>query len=227
MVHRWLLSMGIGTLTLLGGMALPDTAQAQTRTFARCETERVTVRIYDDGDGLMMRVYDRLNNVTWLDTPARFNPNREGTDYFNNEGRVAIRVYAPNRADQPCFIILGVGDNPPQTGRLIGGDAIADFPTGEPGSPTAICQSNRNRVRVFNFRNNQMIRAESLPSGNIWLETTARSTPSSAGIEYITTQGEETVRLFVPSNANSPCTITIGNNPPEQGTLVRDVLIPL
>ncbi|MEO1209858.1 MAG: hypothetical protein AAFX78_09975 [Cyanobacteria bacterium J06638_20] len=220
MVNRWLLAVSLGFLSILAGTVSPSTVSAQTRTFARCETERTTVRIYDEGDGLMMRAYDRLNNIEWLDVPARSNPNREGTDYFNIRGEVAVRVYAPDDADQPCFVVLG--SNPPQSGRLIGDDPIAGIPDGNPGNPTAICQGRRNRVRIFTFRDSQMMRAESLRTGAIWLDTAARSTPLAAGTEYVNNQGEQTVRLFVPTDISTPCTITIGNESPEEGTLLRE-----
>jgi len=219
-MKRWLLSVGMGTLTLLGCVMLPSTASAQMQTLARCETDRTTVRIYDAGNGLMMRAYDRINNSEWLDTPARLNPNLEGTDYFNLRGEVAVRMYAPNRADQPCFVVIG--NNPAQVGRLIGEDPIVEVPGGEPGRPIAICEGSSNRVRVFNFRNVQMMRAETLPSGSIWMETATRSVPSTFGMEYINNQGDRTVRLFVPSNVNTPCTITVNNGRPEQGRLVME-----
>ena len=225
MLNRRLLGVSVGMLTLVVGMVRSPTATAQTRTFARCETERITVRIYDEGDGLMMRAYDRLNNIEWLDVPARLNPNREGTDYFNTRGEVAVRVYAPNRTDEPCFVVLG--DNPPQSGQLIGADPGDDGIEGGAGRPMAICQGRRNRVRIFDFRDRQIMRAESLQSGAIWLDTTARSISVSDGTEYVNNQGEQTIRLFIPTDVGTPCTITVGNESPEQGTLLREPITPL
>jgi hypothetical protein len=225
MVNRWLLRGSIALVPLLPLGGLPAAAQAQLQTLARCEAEQTTVRVYDAGDGLMMRAFDRVNNIQWLDTPARQQANLAGTDYFNVRGEVQVRLYAPANPNESCFIVIG--DNPPQAGRLIGDAPIVDRPTPAPGQPTAFCESPTYRVRVYNFRDRQMMRIESRQTGAILQDTTARTEPSNLGVDYFNNEGTMNVRLFLPSNSTTICLIGIDGNPPEQGTRLEATAVPL
>lgn len=165
----------------------------------------------------MMRAFDRVNGVTWLTTEARSEFLPQGISFVNNRGETTVQMFVPTPTNRTCFITIG--NNPPEPGSLIQGD-LGDRPPTDPQT-VALCRSTRNEARIYNRNNQLMMRMTNLQDNTVWLDTAASRVPNPEGVDYFNERGEQTVRLFVSNNPSSPCFIHIGNNPPEQGTLIQ------
>jgi hypothetical protein len=67
-------------------------------------TTRNTARVYRRGNELMLRMYDRLDSTTWLDTPARMETGSGATTYVNIRGETTVQVLQSQSSPSRCSI---------------------------------------------------------------------------------------------------------------------------
>ncbi|MFQ4135071.1 SH3 domain-containing protein [Nodosilinea sp. PGN35] len=67
-------------------------------------TNRTTARVYRQNGELKLRVHDRLDNLTWLDTPARMETTGGATSYTNIRGEQTTRVLQSQSSPTNCSI---------------------------------------------------------------------------------------------------------------------------
>ncbi len=80
--------------------------EAPTTTVMICNgTNRMTARVYRQNGELKLRVYDRLDNLTWLDTPARMETVPGATTtYVNIRGEQTTQVVQSQTSPTRCSI---------------------------------------------------------------------------------------------------------------------------
>lgn len=80
-------------------------APAPETTVLVCNgTNRTTARVYRKNGELLLRVYDRLDNLTWLDTPARMETGGGATTYVNIRGEQTTQVLQSQSSPTRCSI---------------------------------------------------------------------------------------------------------------------------
>lgn len=80
-------------------------APATETTVMVCNgTNRTTARVYRRENDLMLRVHDRLDNITWLDTPARTETGGGATTYANIRGETTVQVMQSQSSPSRCSI---------------------------------------------------------------------------------------------------------------------------
>ncbi|WP_017299687.1 SH3 domain-containing protein [Nodosilinea nodulosa] len=67
-------------------------------------TNRTTARVYRQNGELKLRVHDRLDHITWLDTPARMETGAGATAYVNINGEQTTRVLQSQSSPTNCSI---------------------------------------------------------------------------------------------------------------------------
>ncbi|MBW4461446.1 MAG: SH3 domain-containing protein [Nodosilinea sp. WJT8-NPBG4] len=78
---------------------------ASTTTVMVCNgTNRTTARVYRQNGELKLRVHDRLDNITWLDVPARPETGSGATTYINIRGEQTTRVLQSQSSPANCSI---------------------------------------------------------------------------------------------------------------------------
>ncbi|PSN12317.1 hypothetical protein C7293_20760 [filamentous cyanobacterium CCT1] len=79
--------------------------EAPVTTVMVCNgTNRTTARVYRQNGDLKLRVHDRLDNLTWLDTPARMETGAGATAYVNIRGEQTTRVLQSQSSPTNCSI---------------------------------------------------------------------------------------------------------------------------
>ncbi|MBE9114177.1 SH3 domain-containing protein [Nodosilinea sp. LEGE 07298] len=79
--------------------------EAPATTVMVCNgTNRTTARVYRQSGELKLRVHDRLDNLTWLDTPARIETSSGATAYININGEQTTRVLQSQGSPTNCSI---------------------------------------------------------------------------------------------------------------------------
>jgi hypothetical protein len=96
--------------TALAPLAIaPPMARAEF-SIAYCDGELYAVNIYRAGDPespaatLTMRIYDRADQTTFLNTAADRAPNPEGYTYSNQRGEHQWELFIANDLESPCFL---------------------------------------------------------------------------------------------------------------------------
>ncbi len=90
-----------------------------------------------------------------------------------------------------------------------------------PGETIALCEGNRrNTARVYLNNDKMMLRVYDRQDRAIWMNIEAKSETNPEVNTYLNPQGEVTVRVAVNRNAPSDCSIQVGDQPPEQGTVL-------
>jgi hypothetical protein len=80
-------------------------APAAETTVLICNgTNRTTARVYRKNGELMLRVHDRLDNITWLDTPASVETSGGATTYSNIRGEQTTQVLQSQSSPTRCSI---------------------------------------------------------------------------------------------------------------------------
>jgi uncharacterized protein YraI len=94
-------------------------APAAETTVMICNgTNRTTARVYRRDNDLMLRVHDRLDNLTWLDAPARMETDGGATTYSNTLGETTVRVMQSQSSPSRCSI--QGGSRPLEPGSVTG-----------------------------------------------------------------------------------------------------------
>ncbi|MBE9158555.1 SH3 domain-containing protein [Nodosilinea sp. LEGE 06152] len=79
--------------------------EAPVTTVMVCNgTNRTIARVYRQNGDLKLRVHDRLDNLTWLDTPARMETGAGATSYVNINGEQTTRVLQSQSSPANCSI---------------------------------------------------------------------------------------------------------------------------
>lgn len=99
-VEGWIYAPYVTVLEQPGpGVDTPET------TVLICNgTNRTTARVYRKNGELMLRVHDRLDVITWLDTPARMETGNGATTYVNIRGEQTTRVLQSQSSPSRCSI---------------------------------------------------------------------------------------------------------------------------
>jgi hypothetical protein len=98
------------------GAVMAQTVDQET-VLALCETPNHAVRIYDMNGELLMRAYDRQNEVVWMNrTPVSIERTFEGTRYTNLAGEQTVTTLVHTGASN-CTVQLG--NNTPEAGALL------------------------------------------------------------------------------------------------------------
>lgn len=96
---------------------LSHPALAIEETLSLCETGSTAVRIYVEDGETRMRVFDRQDNVIWMNkTPASEDVTSEGFQYTNRMGEQTVTL-SVNPTANNCQI--QVGDRPIEAGTLL------------------------------------------------------------------------------------------------------------
>ena len=82
-------------------------AHAAATTIGVCEAKSSVVRVYKRNSELKLRVFDRIKNVTWLDTPATTSTNPEVVEYSNIRGETKVVVQFDRNSSSSCNITTG------------------------------------------------------------------------------------------------------------------------
>lgn len=125
----------VGSKIESGRVTQGGVSNANTNTIGVCETQANTARVYDQDGQLKMRVFDRIKNVAWMDTPATRITNPEVVEYRNTAGEVIVRTTFSRNSPIDCSIIVGSRVEP---GRVTqGGAANPNTPSQPVPTPTA------------------------------------------------------------------------------------------
>jgi uncharacterized protein YraI len=82
----------------------PSAPSPETTVLVCNGTNRTTARVYRRDNDLMLRVHDRLDNITWMDTPARMETGGGATTYSNIRGETTLRVMQNQSSPSRCSI---------------------------------------------------------------------------------------------------------------------------
>lgn len=82
----------------------PGVPAPETTVMVCNGTTRNTARVYRRGNELMLRMYDRLDSTTWLDTPARMETGSGATTYVNTRGETTVQVLQSQSSPSRCSI---------------------------------------------------------------------------------------------------------------------------
>jgi hypothetical protein len=100
-------SFAVSTLTALS--FAPNIAKADF-TIAYCDGENYAINVYRTGDpeaptsALKIRIYDRSDKLTFLNTEANREPNPEGYNYSNLRGERQWTLFIANDLEAPCTL---------------------------------------------------------------------------------------------------------------------------
>ncbi|MER3476218.1 MAG: hypothetical protein C4287_06220 [Leptolyngbya sp. ERB_1_2] len=84
----------------------------------------------------------------------------------------------------------------------------------------ALCEGNRNTIRIYKEAQQLKMRAYNRQDKATWINGAPASQQQvSNGIDYTNTRGEVQVKVNIPTNSSS-CTIAIGSQPAESGTVL-------
>lgn len=85
----------------------------------------------------------------------------------------------------------------------------------------ALCEANKNTIRIYRENQELKMLATNRQDQIDWLNTAAQLESSDNGTTYTNIRGEQIVSLFIPSTSDS-CSIAIGNQPLDLGTLMTE-----
>ncbi|NMF86140.1 hypothetical protein [Nodosilinea sp. P-1105] len=86
----------------------------------------------------------------------------------------------------------------------------------------ALCETPDQTIRIYRTNGETLMRAYNRQDGILWMNRTPVSAETlPQGTRYTNQFGEQTVTTFVSANG-SDCTIQLGNNAPEAGTLLQN-----
>ena len=185
-------------------------AHAVDTAIGVCEAKSNVVRVYKRNSELKLRVFDRIKNVTWLDTPATTSTNPEVVEYSNIRGETKVVVQF-SRNSSTCNITIG---GKLETGRVTqgnpGGSGGSNPP--EPPSDTTIgvCDAKSSIARVYKRNSELKLRVFNRIENATWLDTPATTSTNPEMVEYSNIRGETKVVVQFSRNS-STCNITIGS----------------
>lgn len=85
-----------------------------------------------------------------------------------------------------------------------------------------LCQGNtRNTARVYRNNGALMMRLFDRKGGVIWFNSPAKSGSNPEVTYYTNIAGEQTIRIETNRNSPNQCSIQVGKQPLERGTLVQ------
>lgn len=83
-----------------------------------------------------------------------------------------------------------------------------------------LCEgSTRNTARVYRSNGTLMMRVFDRQTNKVWFNSEARSQTSPESTVYSNVRGEASYKVSTFRNSSRDCSITIGNQPPERGTV--------
>lgn len=86
----------------------------------------------------------------------------------------------------------------------------------------ALCETPSHAIRIYRTDSETLMRAFNRQDGIVWMNHTPVSTETlSEGTRYINQLGEQTVTTLAKANG-SDCTVQLGSNAPEAGTLLSN-----
>jgi len=99
--------MYIGNLPMeSGNLNIPGLTDTN-ETLAMCDTPQSAVRVYQDAGRIKMRIYDRQDNMVWLDTSARRDTSGNSVTYTTIRGETSASMTMVNDASAYCSLTIG------------------------------------------------------------------------------------------------------------------------
>lgn len=105
-----LIGLGVAATGALVGSILFAQRAIADFTIAYCDGDQLAMNVYRSGDPeapdstLKLRLYDRSDNMVFLDTPAIREPNPEGYTYRNERGENQWALFVPNSTESQCSL---------------------------------------------------------------------------------------------------------------------------
>lgn len=211
-----ILSVGFSLVTGASFIPLSSVpATAAEEAVLLCEgSTRNTARVYRSNGTLMMRLFDRKTNTVWFNSEARSETSPESTIYSNVRGEASYKVSTFRNSSRDCTITIG--NQPPERGTVKGN---SNPPTSNEET-LLLCEGNiRSTARVYRSNGVLTMRLFDRQTNQVWFNGTARSETNPESMIYSNARGEDSYKVSTFRNSGRDCTITIGNQTPERGTV--------
>jgi hypothetical protein len=211
---KCILSVGLSLGTVIPFVSLSSTsASAAEQTLLLCEgNTRITARVYQSNSEVKMRLFDRRTGKVTFDSAVQSATNPETVTYTNIRGEGTYRVSQFRNAQNSCSITIG--NQPAEQGTVKGGGT-------QPSSnekTLLLCEgSTRTTARVYQSNGELKMRLFDRQTNKTWFNSAVRSEMNPETVTYTNIRGEGTYRVSQFRNAQNSCSITIGNQPTEQG----------
>ncbi len=141
---------------------LQPTIAAET-TIGVCETNRDTVRVYSDNGQTKIRAYDRVNNVTWLNTAVSRSTTPEVVQFQTIRSETSVAVAFYRNSSSSCYTKIG---GRVEDGRVIAGNPGGSGGSGTPNVPPAVAErACLNRAQQLGYRVFQQAAAQPTSTG--------------------------------------------------------------
>ncbi|MGP1385632.1 MAG: hypothetical protein ACTS2F_18860 [Thainema sp.] len=104
------IGLGVAATGIVAGSVLIVHRANADFTIAYCDGDQLAMNVYRSGDPeapdstLKLRLYDRSDNVVFLDTSAIREPNPEGYTYSNERGENQWALFVPNNTTSQCSL---------------------------------------------------------------------------------------------------------------------------